>query len=179
MARSRSEVQAVNLTQSKEEHWKKWIGIYNQKMLSKGTFRDLYVYGYDIPEGYAIEKDGKMYYAFFAPSVAMERRDRTARSSARQIPRYRLRRRQGLGEVEATAGEVAKAQNRIQGSFAAGSESLIRHDRKKENGRTDLLPFSDRSKTSNLNLALLAAVNPALLEFGSRSRTWRLSGLRS
>ncbi len=58
----------VMLTQSKEEHWKKWIGIYNQKMLSKGTFRNLYVYGYDTPEGYAIEKDGKMYYAFFAPS---------------------------------------------------------------------------------------------------------------
>jgi len=25
------------------------------------------VYGYDNPEGYAIEKDGAMYYAFFAP----------------------------------------------------------------------------------------------------------------
>ncbi len=56
----------VNLTSEKEEHWKKWIGLYNQKMLSKGEFRDLYVYGYDVPEGYAIEKDGKMYYAFFA-----------------------------------------------------------------------------------------------------------------
>jgi alpha-galactosidase len=57
----------VNLTTEKEEHWKKWIGLYNEKMLSKGEFRDLYVYGYDVPEGYAIEKDGKMYYAFFAP----------------------------------------------------------------------------------------------------------------
>ena len=59
---------AVNLTPAKEEHWKKWIGIYNQKMLSKGEFRDLYVYGYDTPEAYAIAKDGNMYYAFFAPS---------------------------------------------------------------------------------------------------------------
>jgi alpha-galactosidase len=58
---------AVMLTQEKEEHWKKWIGIYNDKMLSKGTFLDLYVYGYDSPEAYAIAKDGKMYYAFFAP----------------------------------------------------------------------------------------------------------------
>lgn len=57
----------VLLTQAKEERWKKWIGIYNQKMLSKGTFVDLYTYGYDVPEAYAIEKDGKMYYAFFAP----------------------------------------------------------------------------------------------------------------
>jgi alpha-galactosidase len=56
----------VNLTSEKEEHWKRWIGLYNDKMLSKGEFLDLYVYGYDVPEAYAIEKDGKMYYAFFA-----------------------------------------------------------------------------------------------------------------
>ena len=56
----------VALTPQKEEHWKKWIGLYNQKMLSKGEFLDLYTYGYDVPEGYAIAKDGKMYYAFFA-----------------------------------------------------------------------------------------------------------------
>jgi len=37
-------------------------------MLSKGEFRDLYVTGYDVPEAYAIAKDGKMYYAFFAPA---------------------------------------------------------------------------------------------------------------
>jgi alpha-galactosidase len=57
----------VYLTPQKEEHWKKWIALYNAKMLSRGTFRNLYVYGYDVPEGYAIEKDGAMYYAFFAP----------------------------------------------------------------------------------------------------------------
>ena len=56
----------VYLTAQKEEHWKKWIGLYNQKMLSRGNFRNLYVYGYDSPEGYAIEKDGVMHYAFFA-----------------------------------------------------------------------------------------------------------------
>lgn len=58
----------VALTSEKDAHWKKWIGLYNQKMLSKGEFRDLYVYGYDVPEAYAIEKDGKMYYAFYAPN---------------------------------------------------------------------------------------------------------------
>lgn len=62
----------VALTSEKEDIWKKWIGLYNEKMLSKGEFRDLYVYGYDVPEGYAIEKDGKMYYAFFAPSEKPE-----------------------------------------------------------------------------------------------------------
>jgi alpha-galactosidase len=58
----------VNLTAAKEERWKKWIGLYNEKMLSKGDFEDLYVTGYDTPEAYAIAKDGKMYYAFFAPA---------------------------------------------------------------------------------------------------------------
>jgi alpha-galactosidase len=60
----------VLLTAEKEAQWKKWIGLYNEKMLSKGTFRNLYTYGYDVPEGYAIEKEGKMYYAFFAPASA-------------------------------------------------------------------------------------------------------------
>ena len=66
--------QPVALTPKKEQHWKKWIDLYNQKMLSKGTFRDLYITGYDVPEGYAIEKDGKMYYAFFTedPSKSWE-----------------------------------------------------------------------------------------------------------
>jgi alpha-galactosidase len=61
-------LKAVALTPEKEAHWQKWIGIYNREMLSKGTFLDLYSYGYDVPEAYAIEKDGHMYYAFFAPS---------------------------------------------------------------------------------------------------------------
>jgi len=58
----------VYLNPEKEEHWKKWIALYNEKMLSKGDFLDLYVYGYDSPEAYAIEKDGAMYYAFYAPA---------------------------------------------------------------------------------------------------------------
>jgi alpha-galactosidase len=58
----------VVLTAEKDAHWKKWIRLYNDKMLSQGTFRNLYVTGYDDPEGYAIEKDGKMYYAFYAAS---------------------------------------------------------------------------------------------------------------
>ena len=82
---------------------------YNQKMLSKGTFRNLYVYGYDTPEGYAIEKDGKMYYAFFAPSAApwkgeIELRGLTPGS-------YHVRayaEDKDLGTVEATAGAAPR-----------------------------------------------------------------------
>ncbi len=55
----------VFLTPRKEAIWKQWIPIYNSMMLSKGTFMNLYTIGYDSPEGYAIAKDGKMYYAFF------------------------------------------------------------------------------------------------------------------
>lgn len=60
----------VFLDQRKEAYWKEWISLYNQKMLSKGTFLDLYVYGFDTPEAYAIEKDGHFYYAFYAPGPA-------------------------------------------------------------------------------------------------------------
>jgi alpha-galactosidase len=60
----------VYLSSAKEAHWKKWISLYNEKMLSKGNFRNLYVYGFDIPEAYAIEKDGHLYYAFYAPAAS-------------------------------------------------------------------------------------------------------------
>jgi alpha-galactosidase len=63
--------QAVFLDGTKEAHWKKWIGFSNEAQLSRGTFLDLYVHGYDIPEGYAIAKDGRMHYAFFAPDPAV------------------------------------------------------------------------------------------------------------
>jgi len=59
----------VYLNQEKEAHWKKWISLYNQKMLSKGAFKNLYVYGFDSPEAYAIEKDGHLYYAFYSPAA--------------------------------------------------------------------------------------------------------------
>jgi alpha-galactosidase len=60
----------VTLTPEKESHWKKWIELYNSKRLSDGTFLNLYVYGYDAPEGYAIQKGGNMYYAFFTPHAS-------------------------------------------------------------------------------------------------------------
>jgi alpha-galactosidase len=62
----------VYLTKEKEADWKKWITIYDRNMLSRGDFLDLYTYGYDAPEAYAVEKDGKMYYAFFAPAASAD-----------------------------------------------------------------------------------------------------------
>jgi alpha-galactosidase len=57
----------VFLDPEKEAHWKKWIGLYNTRKISRGTFHNLYVHGYDVPEAYAIEKGGRMYYAFYSP----------------------------------------------------------------------------------------------------------------
>jgi alpha-galactosidase len=62
-----SKLKIVELTPEKETHWKKWLDIYKAKMLSRGKFLNLYTYGYDLPEAYAIEKDGRMYYAFYTP----------------------------------------------------------------------------------------------------------------
>ncbi|MBO4605576.1 MAG: alpha-galactosidase [Bacteroidales bacterium] len=56
------------LTPEKEALLRKWVPIYTDKMLSKGKYLGLYSYGFDIPEGHVIEKDGAMYYAFYAPS---------------------------------------------------------------------------------------------------------------
>jgi alpha-galactosidase len=99
----------VLLTEQKEAQWKKWISIYNEKMLSKGTFRNLYVYGYDVPEGYAIEKNGKMYYAFFAPDGTSWKGEVELRGlspGAYHVTDYTEGK--DLGTVEATAAGAAK-----------------------------------------------------------------------
>ncbi len=98
----------VNLTAAKEERWKKWIGLYNGKMLSKGEFRDLYVTGYDEPEGYAIAKDGKMYYAFFASPAGWkgEVELRGLKPGKYRVNDYSEVKE--LGTVEAAANGVAK-----------------------------------------------------------------------
>jgi alpha-galactosidase len=102
----------VMLTQGKEEVWKKWIGIYNDKMLSKGTFRDLYVYGYDNPEAYAIEKGGKMYYAFFAPSWKGSVELRGLEPGTYRVSDYTDGTE--LGTIKATAGDVPKLETKFK-----------------------------------------------------------------
>ena len=55
------------LTPEKEKVWKKWFSLYNEKMLSKEKYLgSLYDIGYDRPETHVIEKDGNLYYAFYA-----------------------------------------------------------------------------------------------------------------
>ena len=58
----------LDLTPDKEEIWRKWVGLYNAQMLSRGEYLGaLYDIGFDRPEAHAIRKSGKVYYAFFAP----------------------------------------------------------------------------------------------------------------
>lgn len=55
------------LTPEKEPVWRRWIALYQDKMLPLGNYRgELYDIGFDRPEAHAIEKSGRWYYAFFA-----------------------------------------------------------------------------------------------------------------
>ena len=55
------------LTPEKEVVWKKWITLYKEKMLPKGVYLGaLYDIGFDKPETHVIEKDGRLFYAFYA-----------------------------------------------------------------------------------------------------------------
>lgn len=55
------------LTPEKETIWRKWFSLYDEKMLSTGTYMGgLYDIGYFKPETHVIEKEGKMFYAFYA-----------------------------------------------------------------------------------------------------------------
>ena len=60
--RSRSD-----LTPAREKDFEKWLGIYHDKMLSRGQYLgQLYDIGFDVPETHVIRKDQTLYYAFFA-----------------------------------------------------------------------------------------------------------------
>ena len=65
---SGSHNEGKDLTPAREQLFGKWIAIYKDKMLSRGEYLGtLYDIGFDRPETHAIRKDGKMYYAYYAP----------------------------------------------------------------------------------------------------------------
>ena len=74
------------LTPAREVLWRRWIALYNELQLPRGMYRgELYDIGFDQPEAHVIEKDGRLYYAFYARDFsaagarcAGSRRDRTA-----------------------------------------------------------------------------------------------------
>jgi alpha-galactosidase len=55
------------LTPEREALWRKWIGLYGEKRLAEGSYRgDLYDIGFDKPEAHVVERQGRVYYAFYA-----------------------------------------------------------------------------------------------------------------
>jgi len=93
------------LTAVKEAKWRKWIGIYKDKMLPKGQYRgELYDIGFDRPETHAVEKEGRLYYAFYADSWS-------GQVELRGLPagRYRVRdyvEGRDLGQVSASNNKL-------------------------------------------------------------------------
>jgi alpha-galactosidase len=55
------------LTPAKEAEWRRWIALYKEKRLPEGGYRgELYDIAFDRPEAHVVEKDGQLYYAFYA-----------------------------------------------------------------------------------------------------------------
>ena len=55
------------LTPDKAKLWKKWISIYNQKMLSKANYLGtLYDIGWNKPETHVLQKGDTLFYSFYA-----------------------------------------------------------------------------------------------------------------
>ncbi|HZU24647.1 MAG TPA: glycoside hydrolase family 36 protein [Bryobacteraceae bacterium] len=65
---SASSREGKDLTPEREQLFAKWLGIYKDKMLSRGEYLGtLYDIGFDKPETHAIRRNGNIYYAFYAP----------------------------------------------------------------------------------------------------------------
>lgn len=54
------------LTREKEAHWKKWIDLYMEQMLSKKEYLNLYDIAFDVPETHVIQDRDTLFYAFYA-----------------------------------------------------------------------------------------------------------------
>ena len=55
------------LTPQREALWRRWIALYNERLLPQGIYRgELYDIGFDKPEAHVVEKSGRLYYAFYA-----------------------------------------------------------------------------------------------------------------
>ncbi len=93
------------LTPEREALWRKWIALYNERLLPEGTYRgELYDIGFDKPEAHVVEKGGRMYYAFYAKSWKGP-----VRLKGLNGGRYRVRdyfNGQDLGEVAAQGGPL-------------------------------------------------------------------------
>jgi len=97
------------LTPDKEVLWRKWIGLYNERLLPKGTYRgELYDIGFEKPETHVVEKSGHLYYALYA-----SRWNGPVTIKGLTAGRYRLR--DYFNDVE--IGEIAAPTARVPVRF--------------------------------------------------------------
>jgi alpha-galactosidase len=93
------------LTPQREQLWRKWIALYNERMLPQGTYRgELYDIGFDKPEAHVVEKDGRLYYAFYAKHW-----DGRVALRGLKPGRYRVRdyfNERDLGQVDASSNSL-------------------------------------------------------------------------
>ncbi|HCX22275.1 MAG: alpha-galactosidase [Flammeovirgaceae bacterium] len=97
------------LTAEDELVWKKWFGLYNEKMLSKESYLgDLYDIGYDLPETHVILKGDTLHYSFYAEMWDQEIELRGLQDESYIVRDY-------VNDV--IIGEVSKSKNRMKVSF--------------------------------------------------------------
>ncbi len=57
------------LTSEREPQWREWVQVYDRHRLAEGRYRgELYDLGFDTPEAHVVEKEGALFYAFYAPA---------------------------------------------------------------------------------------------------------------
>lgn len=97
------------LTPEKERLWRRWIALYNELRLPRGTYRgELYDIGFDKPETHVVERSGRLYYAFYARNFSGPVTLRGLAAGNYRVRDYFNDRRMG---------EVARTNNRLQVSF--------------------------------------------------------------
>lgn len=95
----------VDLTPDKEAYFKKWVRIYKEKMLPKGTYLgELYDIGFDHPETHAIQKGDTLFYAMYADPFEGTVPFRGLKSGSYDI--YDYVNDQRLGRVQGPVGSL-------------------------------------------------------------------------
>jgi len=99
----------IALTPERESRWRRWIALYNENRLAEHSYRgELYDLGFDRPEAHVVEKNGRLYYAFYA-----ERWDGPIELRGLGRARYRV----ADYFNDKPLGEVTAATNRLHVAF--------------------------------------------------------------
>lgn len=100
------------LTPEKEQLWRKWIALYNERQLPRGIYRgELYDIGFDKPETHVVEKSGRLYYAFYARNFSGSVTLRGLKAGRYRVHDYFADRQ--MGEVAATHNSLHVAFDRF------------------------------------------------------------------